>query len=474
MSDMVYNFQKGCYVPADQVVAREHRSGNSNTELFGIDPFFEEYNPWGDRAPSVAGMVYDFGFGGFIPAGQIVASESSKNDGLRKVFDEAFAKVVFNKQLCTRIMHYVSGIFTREGNVEWFGSNLLGVHTIRFYDSDRNALFDQVLLVDEDLLSEMIKDSKTVDTSWAVAGDTFNLTIAYLVHRLMPKMSDKDFFRAAVEAVKVLQFKFYSSIYYHFFPKPVDMPAAEATYSQLSLKFDIRRGGNWGSHIEDRAIQFVTKESPHYDQIKRFDNPDMLIRFITDLNTRTKQTVKDYYAVLDKVRRDNSRVVTQTSRIELDGESIIRDKVTAFNTAKQNLLDASYSANNFYKERLARAVLEMVPKASPNALKTILLYIAQLPLGPKRDEVNSIMEDALSHAFDLISSNRINFKDVPYLLNRMRALYQASKSTNEYVMSLRKRIEKLAAKETHLTHDSALAAVRNALLLYFLIRSIDI
>jgi len=72
----------------------------------------------------------------------------------------------------------------------------------------------------------------------------------------------------------------------------------------------------------------------------------------------------------------------------------------------------------------------------------------------------------------LIVSNRINFKDVAFLLNRMRALYQSSKSTNEYVLSLRDRLEKLVKKETHLTHTAALAAVRNALLLYFLVRAI--
>ena len=182
--------------------------------------------------------------------------------------------------------------------------------------------------------------------------------------------------------------------------------------------------------------------------------------------------MKDYYAVLDRVRRDNSRVLSQTSKVDLDGETIIRDKVTALNTAKQTLLDASWDINNFYKEELARVCLEMVPKASPVAMKTVLVYIASQPLGKTRKDMESIMEDALAHAFDLIVTNRINFRDVAFLLNRMRALYQSSKSTNEYVLSLRERIEKLVKKETHLTNNAALAAVRNALLLYFLIRGI--
>ena len=455
MSELVYDFIKGMYVDANPVVAQESRRG-----------FFV------DEAPPEAGVYYDYGFGGFLPTKQIVASAALKTDALRKAFDSLFKNVTFDKRLTTAIRSYVAGVFNREGNVEWFGSSLLGVHTIRFFDSDRNKLFDQVLEVDEDLLQATIDQTKTINGEWAVAGDTFNLTITYLVHRLLPKFADKDMYAAAVDLVKLLQFKFYSSIYYHFFPKPVDMPAAEATYSQLSLKFDIRRMGNWGQHLTERAEYFVSKECPHYNEVKAFNTPDLLIRFITDLNTRTKQTVKDYYAVLDRVRRDNSRVLSQTSKVDLDGETIIRDKVTALNTAKQTLLDASWDINNFYKEELARVCLEMVPKASPVAMKTVLVYIASQPLGKTRKDMESIMEDALAHAFDLIVTNRINFRDVAFLLNRMRALYQSSKSTNEYVLSLRERIEKLVKKETHLTNNAALAAVRNALLLYFLIRGI--
>lgn len=457
MAELVYDFTSGCYQTTGTRVAQES---------FGHDPYF-------DDAETSPGLYYDYGFGGYAPMGFSVAHEARHDDRLRKAFDSVFNKLVIDRKLASKLRHYVSGILSREGNVEWLGSNLLGVHSIRFFDSDRNRLFDEVINIDEDYLSELIKESHSINTDWQVAGDTYNLTIVYLLHLMIPKFGDKEILAAAIDLVTILQFKFYSSIYYHFFPKPVDLPAAEAAYSMLSMKFDIRRLGNWGLHMAERATYFCSPEYPNYDAVKRFDAPDMVLRYITDLNTRTKQTVKDYYAVLDRVRRENARVVSQSARVELDGQSVIRDKVGALEIAKQNLFDASYDINNLYKEELARVVLEMVPKASPAALKTLLTYIAGLPIGKKRDEVNSIMEDTLSHAFDEIVTNRINFNDAVTVLQRMRALYQASKSPNPYVLSLRSRIEKLAAKETHIRHESALAALRNALLLYFLIRSLQ-
>lgn len=456
---VVYDFNTGCYVDKLERVAHE--------STHGPHPMFDEVDE--------RGFIYDFGFGAFVPFGQIVATEAMKNLSLRKAFDDVFKKVVFDKRLADKIRLYVNGILSREGNVEWLGSNLLGVQTIRFFDSDRDRLFDEILVVDEDYLSEVIKQTNTINSDWAVVGNTFNLTIAYMLHRMIPSFkTEKAIYNAAVDLVKILQFKFYTSIYFHFFPKPVDLPAAEAAYSMLSLKFDIRRLGNWGLHMQERAEYFCSTEYPNYDYIRAFDTPDMLIRFISDLNTRTKQTVKDYYAVLDRARRENTRVVTQDARIDLDGQSVIRDKVTALNNAKQNLLDASYDINNLYKEELARVVLEMVPKASPTALKTMLAYIAGLPIGKQRDDVESIMDDTLSHAFDKIVSERINFKDAATLLKRMRALYQVSKSPTDIIVSLRTRIEKLVKRETHLTHPAALAALRNALLLYFIIRAIAV
>lgn len=421
-------------------------------------------------------LVYDFGLGVYYNPDQRLAAEAAKMpDSVRKIFDERFAKVVFNDRLHDRIVHYVNSIFAREGNVEWFGSPLLGVHQIRFFDADRDELFDNILEVDEDYLTELLSDKRLSDMimEWNVTGDVFNLVVTYMLHRYIPLMDkNKKAYNAIVSLVKLLQFKFFSSIYVHFFPRPVDLPAAEATYAALSMKFYIKQEGSWGALIQNQAEYFVSKESNHYDDIKRFRETDKIIYFISDLNTRTKQTVKDYYAVLDKVRRDNSRMLTQSATITLDGETILRDRVSAEHTARQNLLEASTSLSSMYKEELARVVCELVPKASPNALKTLMVYITSLQFGKERDEAEQIMTDTLSHAFEYIVTNRIKFTDITFILTKIRALYMASKTSDPIILSLRKRVEDLARKQTHLRHDAALAAIRNLTLLYFLIRAL--
>ena len=151
----------------------------------------------------------------------------------------------------------------------------------------------------------------------------------------------------------------------------------------------------------------------------------------------------------------------------------MRDQVNALSIAKQQLFESSVSFQSLYKAELALVVLEMVPKASGTAFKNVLQYIAKLPsLGKERDKINVIMEDTLAHAFDYVVTNRVSFTDVASLLEKLRALYTAPKSSNQYVLSLRDSIEKIVSKETHLTHQAALAAVRTALMLYFVLRAI--
>lgn len=419
-------------------------------------------------------LEYDFDKHVYRRKNQFVGTEAERNLALKKAFDRIFEKLKIDQQLCRRIMNYVSGVFTRTGNVEWFGSNLLGVHMIKFLSSDRERFFNEVLGIDEHYITYEIGQTKLINQSWNVGGDTFNLVIAYVVHRLSYEFKNKTFYEAAVNLVSFLQFVFYTSIYWNFFRnKPVDLPAAESAYSQLSLKFEIRRVGNWGQHLQDRSEHFLSTDYDNYNYLHKFDIPEYVVRWVTDLNTRSRQTVKDYYGVLDQVRRDNSRVLTQSSMIELNGEVIIRDRVSAFNTARSNLLEASSTYTSFYKDSLFRVVLSFIPKASPEALRKLLRYVTEVPLGKKKDEIEKIIEDTLSHAFEFVSTTRFNFKDVGAFLEKMKSLYQAPKSQNEIVLSLRTRVEAIAKKETHLRREVDLAAVRTAFLLYLLVRATD-
>lgn len=405
----------------------------------------------------------------------IIGTESKKPElTVKQVFDDAFKNVKIGTTLNNRIISYCKEIFSRAGNVEWMGSSLFGVHPIRFYTVDRDRLFDEILQVDEDYLDNQLHKTD-LNMDWEVSSDTFNIAVAYMLHLYYPHITkDAKAKEAVIELLTLQQFKYHSSFYAKWFAKPVDMPAAEGTYAKLSLKFTIKRLGSWGALLRDRAERYLDKDTPHVQSLTKFAPTDKVVYLMSDMNTRTRKTIKDYYGVLDDVRRNNYRINTQSNTVEIDGESILRDKVSTYNTARDYLLDMATNQSSFYKVELTRVVLEMVPTASPNALQTLLMYIAALPQGKERSDIEACMDDTLQHAFDYIVNNRIRFTDVAELLQKLRSLYMSSKTSDPRILTLRKRLEDFARKRSHLRHGAALSAIRNALLMYFVLRALAI
>lgn len=422
-------------------------------------------------------LLYDFALGVHVEQ-PVVATESTTNLALKDAFDKHFKDVYFDARFLANLRAFNQEIFGRANNLEWFGSTLLGVHPIRFLPQDSDRFFDSILGIDEDALLESVRSTKTIDLTWNVGGSIFNLAIAYIIHRVIGKADkDKVAHDIGFEALMLLQFKFYTSIYFNFFSKRghlVDLPTAEAAYAALSMRFEIKVAGSWRKHLENRSEDFLSRDgTTHYPRMVKFDTPKDVVYYITDMNTRNKKTVKEYYRELKNVRASGSRILVQSQTVILDGQAIMRDQVNALSIAKQQLFEASMSFPSLYKSELTLVVLELVPKASATAFKTVLQHIAGLPaLGKERDAVNALMEDTLSHAFDYVVSNRVSFTDVGALLDKLQALYTAPKSSNPYVLTLRERIEKLVSKQTHLTHQAALAAVRTAVMLYFVLRAI--
>ena len=110
---------------------------------------------------------------------------------------------------------------------------------------------------------------------------------------------------------------------------------------------------------------------------------------------------------------------------------------------------------------------------SEQAFVDTLRIMSNEPVGTYRTEVEWMMEHTLIHAFDYIAKNRIRFNDVGIILVKLRAIYMSSKSTDPILLELRERIEKYVKANTHLKSPAALASVRTAIMLYFLLRAIS-
>lgn len=377
-------------------------------------------------------------------------------------------------RLLKRIVNFSKTIKSRTDHIPFFGGNLLGVDQIRFYSTDRDAWFDDVLEVDEEYMRECLHKVDVINTEWIVTSDIFNVSCIWLVHLIYSKFGTKNklAYEAMVEVLVMMQFRFLTSIYSHYFRKPVDNDAAEATYASLTMKFKIRQLGSWGAVLTDRAESFLANDSIHIEALSNLAPDDSVLYVITDMSTRTRKLIKDQYAVLDKIRSGNLRIQTTNASMELDGDKIIKDRINSYSVARNYLFDVSGNTASFIKRDLVSVVLDIMNTVSEQNFDDLLKAVANTKTGKPRDDVEWMMENTLLYSFDYIAKNRIRFIDTKFIIIKMRAKFMSSKSQEPILLQLRSRIERFAAANTRLKSPAALASARTTLMLYFLLRAL--
>lgn len=412
-----------------------------------------------------------------VPMGTLGTENHSKGayKSLFAVFNEAADTVVGDDRLAKRIIQYAHYLRTKnQDHISWFGGNLLGVDRIKFLPADSNRWFDDVLQVDEDYLRECVYTVDAINEDWNVSSDIFNLSCIWALHRLVTGNFQSKLNQAAqIEVGVILQFKYYTSIWYNFFDKPVDKAAAEATYQALSMKFRLRQLGSWGAVLEYQAAQLCDPKGLRARTLKTFATDEEVIRIVTDINTRCRAVVKDMYGPLDAVRSTNSRINTVSSTtITVEGDKILKDVNNFFHTSILYLKDAAGNPENFIRDDLVQVVAELMPTANVKAILECLRAISMAKEGQPRREVDWMLETTLQQGFEYIAQNRIRVTDAKQVLLKLKALYTSSTTKIPELLELRKVLDRFAKKNCFLNSSSALSSVRTAVMLYFIIRAL--
>lgn len=394
---------------------------------------------------------------------------------IKDAFDSVAPDFKFDKSFCARVASFYNKLTRNEANIKWFGGCLLGTEHIRFTDFDRDTWFDDVLEIDEDYLGLQLEKTGLV-AEWNVSSDSFNNSCAWLIHKgfeASANFSNKEVHETCKNIFSIMQFKFYSSLYYAQFSKAlVDQPAAEAAYAALSLKFAIKQLGSWQAMIERRSENFLKSDSPHYQTYKNFKDIQAIVYIMSDMQTRTRSTFYDYYNELDKIRKNNARLGVYSDIVTMEGEDILKDVVKMQDIAIRYLLNSSTNTASFVTQAYLDVVAELVQTSSPYAVKDALVAISTLPPGKARDEMESVMQKTLIITFEYVRANKLKFSQIAYLLNKVRNVITAAKATDKDILFIRNATEKFIAKNTHLSHGTTLKSARTAVLLYFIIKGL--
>lgn len=403
-------------------------------------------------------------------------------DQIRSVFEQQLTDLKIDQSLMRQIQLYQTGFVNKTPeHSEFFGGNLTGVHVVRFTDQDKLKWFD-IIQADEDRLQDEINKipavrSKSTDEVFKVGGNAFNLSCAYLLHKLhnagkLPYAERKE---AMINVLLILQFKFITGRLYQHFRFPADRAVAEATYMELTNKFHIKAKGSWLAVLRDRAEDVLSPTSIHQKAIEKMNDDDSVVRMVADIQSRIRDMLKNIYNVFQQVHASGVRVRTTSSIVEYDGMEALKDRTRGVDNYTRYIKSVVSDYNSFVREELLDIVQSISPSASEKRLLMTLKYISENHLkttsGPNIDQ---LLSDVMIHSFGYLYENRSNIRgniDLAGLLTRLKNLYTASRSSDPMLLKLRADMEIVVIKAIDTNSKNVVAGVRTAALLYIVARA---
>jgi len=241
---------------------------------------------------------------------------SRDGDQMKDLFDYMCKDIKFDRKLFNQIQKFrVSWSRKSVEYSEFLGSNLLGLHAVRFSTRDDDLLVTGIFNLDISTVYTNILKLPDINKNWSIATNPILQLMTYSMHRFS---TDGKLGKSTDDAVRecyfIFAYKVFGSLISHYFKYNTTPAIAKATYEKLSNRFLIKRLGNWDSVIHYRSNDVVPPKGLHVDKIKRYTTDDA-VRIANDLQGRIRETIKNIYLVMMDVR-ENDYMIKSASQLE--------------------------------------------------------------------------------------------------------------------------------------------------------------
>lgn len=396
---------------------------------------------------------------------------------IKAVFERYAQGLKIDRSLIERIHRYERQFVNRnEEHIEFFGSNLLGVHRVRFRTTDWEVWFDDVLGIDDVTLKQDLHSLDVINPSFRVSSDVMNISCMWVVHAIAnSNLSNKLKHQGMIDTLLIFHYKVLSSKLAHDFRYPANREAAAAAYSVLSKKFSLKRYGSWAAMLRARCEDIISRRSIHYKTIDTFQDDEGILYMVTDTQGRIRDVVKKMYEVFQQVREGDARIVTRSSTIDIDGVQEVRDVSRLASQYRHYLKTIILDKRSLIKRELVDIIGSAMHTMSPNFLVESLVFSSEHFQQNGYEYIEEFIDELMAHLFEFLSRRRENVSrrnDLPFMLTSLRGIYMSSRSSDPSLMKLRKLGDRIVDKSVRSRSQSAKASVRTGLMLYIVLRTL--
>lgn len=398
----------------------------------------------------------------------------SKEITIKACFDELCKDIDFNQKLIDKIYHFhISFLNQSKEYLDFFASNLIGVHNVRWRLKDTQAFYD-IFNLDSLHVNAEVKKITTIDHSYIIAAEHLNLFMMYLIHRFSsnPKLNDKQKQRGAYDVSLVFFYRcicIRQSEWFHFLANP---KVAQAAYAELSGKFLIKELGSWKAVMEYRARDLST--GIHQKNLMLFEDDTETLYAVSDSENRIRKMYKEYYAVLDTVSRTGSMIATDTATVvDMEGIEKLKEKVHHVDQAYHFIQQTLHDKHSFVKDELISIIVEINSNTSRKMLNETLLWMSENYLGIKyHKKIDEFVRLIIVHSYHLMAEAGLtDLSDLASLLITLKNLYLSTRSTDRELKHIRDLGQELIRASAGRINSSLEMATRTSIILYVILRT---
>lgn len=396
---------------------------------------------------------------------------------LKEAFDAQFEHVLFDKKLAHAFYKYQFGFINRNrDHLEFFGGNLLGVQVIRFKDADVNMFFNQVLDVDYMALTMDVRAVTTIEHEYKISGDILNLTLMYLIHRVLtsPRMTADIRETAAYNLGLIFFYRCVCALMSDWFTYPADEKIAQKAYANLSNKYLIKSLGSWIKVMEYRARDLISRKGLHRTALERFTDDASIVYAINDSQGRIRDLMKNYYAEFKKVHDDGSSIGISSGTIsDADGEEALKEKTRGadnYVTYAQHLIT---DPQGFVRSDLIEVVVGINTNTSNKTVTTVVQWFCDnYHNQTHHKQIDLFLKLVVMQTMHLIEYNvpPSRRKDLAFVLQTLKNLYLSTRSSDQDLAQIREIGEKVVTHANGKMSKSLMMATRTSLILYISLR----
>lgn len=402
---------------------------------------------------------------------------------VKQALDALFADVDFGTKLYQKLLvNNIEFITRSQEYTRLFSGRSIGCYFIKYTMYDKNIFYENLFDMQYEDVVQGISAITSIPSGFKIARDDINLVTFYIAHRFLSndKLTDKQKVQYAQEALNYFSYRTLVLISSTYFVYPISEAKATSLVERLSAKYVIKNVKNWNEYCQYRSEEYL--KSRFKELVKKLDNDKDLPNAITDLFSRTKDTLKSIYSeFMIMLERDEVMASKASTVTDMEGVDGIADRIDGISKYMGSVEDLLVDKSTLIRKAQIAVIVDILPSLSQKGLEDALGYLLDYAYSGKDAyvKVSDFFKDILSNAIDYLQRNELSVNaksDVTSLINSLVGNVLYARGTNVSVHQLKVKCDKFV-KQVYkhskvYINDRNTSNVRNALYLYIVLMAL--